>query len=87
MSVSSLGSCRERSVFIARNRENLYKLIDAILNINEEDDGSGEYVMLVSGEEGYRLDVKWISNEDSIVFADESSVYDEFWKEEKDAED
>lgn len=74
MSISSLGRGNEYSVFVVKNRDNLHKLIDAILDINAEENHLGEYAICLTEEEGTRVDVVWCSDDDPIVFGTEWDV-------------
>lgn len=81
MSVSSLGFGSERSTFIVRDRQNLHKLIDAILDINQEERQLGEYAICLTEEEGIRVDIVWSCEEDRIVFGTEWNVVQDIEKE------
>ena len=88
MSVSTLGAGNEHGTFIVRDRDNLHKLIDAILDINAEEQMLGEYAIMITEELGARVDVVWCCDDDPIVFGRECDVYEDCTKEEEeDAED
>ena len=87
MSVSSLGFGSEHSTFIVQNRENLHKLIDVILDINEEEESLGEYAICLTEESGTRVDVVWSCDDDPIVFGTECSVLKSIEEECEDGEE
>ena len=73
--LSMIGRGTDHSTFVVKEREHLYKLLDAIFDINEEDPDLGEYAVLLTNEgEGIRVDVDYICGDDPIVFATEYAV-------------
>ena len=73
--LSTIGRGTDHSTFIVKERKHLYKLLNAIFDINEEDPDLGEYAVLLTNEgEGIRVDVNYICSEDLIVFATEYAV-------------
>ena len=87
MSVSSLGFGSEHSTFIVRDRENLHKLIDVILDINKEEESLGEYAICLTEELGTRVDIAWSCDDDPIVFGTEWSVRESIEEECEDVEE
>ena len=87
--ISSMSERIGDAVFIVDNDDALLQLIKAIRNVNmTQEKWLGEYVIMISTEDnGHRVDVKWFSEDEHIVFADEWGVEQFFMKGEDDAEE
>lgn len=89
MSVSNISERIGDAIYIVDDDDALLQLVKAIRNVNmTQKDWLGEYVIMISTEgNGHRVDVKWFSDDESIVFADEWGVEKFFTKGEDDAEE
>ena len=87
--ISSMSDRIGDASFIVDNDDALLQLIKAIRNVNmTQEKWLGEYVIMISTEDnGHRVDVKWFSEDEPIVFADEWGVEQFFRKGEDDAEE
>ena len=87
--ISSMNERIGDAVFIVDDDDALLQLIRAIRNVNmTQEKWLGEYVIMISTEDnGHRVDVKWFSEDERIVFADEWGVEQFFMKGEDDAEE
>lgn len=89
MSVSNISERSGDATFIVDDDDALLQLVKAIRNVNmTQEKWLGEYVIMISTEGNWhRVDVKWFSDDESIVFADEWGVEQFFMKGEDDAEE
>ena len=89
MSISNISERIGDATFVVDDDDALLQLIKAIRNVNNTQKvWVGEYVMMISTEDnGHRVDVKWFSEDERIVFADEWGVEQFFTKGEDDAEE
>ena len=87
--ISSMSERIGDATFIVDDDDALLQLIKAIRNVNmTQEKWLGEYVIMISTEDnGHRVDVKWFSEDESIVFADEWGVEQFFMKGKDDAEE
>lgn len=89
MSVSNISERNGNAIFIIDDDDAMLQLVKAIRNVNmTQEKWLGEYVIMISTEGNCpRVDVKWFSDDESIVFADEWGVEQFFTKGEDDAEE
>ena len=87
--ISSMSERIGDATFIVDDDDALLQLIKAIRNVNmTQEKWLGEYVIMISTEDnGHRVDVKWFSEDEHIVFADEWGVEQFFTKGEENAEE
>lgn len=67
MSIMYAKEFGDTNTIIAKDWEHASAFIKAILDINSEERSLGEYAILITEEEGIRIDYTWVANEDDQV--------------------
>lgn len=85
MSIMYAKEFSEMNTIIAKDWEHASAFIKAILDINSEEGSLGEYAILITEEEGIRIDYTWVAKEDDqVVFTTEQGLWEYMTHQEED---